>query len=85
MTRDRTLVGLLVFVSVVALAIAPSAAACNYYKCYQSETTATCSDYFCSGSGCNDAIYAARCEVTCDRMFGGGCFCDTRGTNCYEI
>lgn len=81
MARYRILAGFLVL---LFLSVQP-AAACNYYKCYESDTTATCSYFFCNGSGCSEAIYASRCEVTCDRMFGGGCFCDTRGTDCYQI
>jgi hypothetical protein len=61
------------------------AAACQYWKCYEFETTATCSYFFCNGSGCDGAIYALRCGVTCHTMGGGGCFCDPDGTQCYDV
>jgi hypothetical protein len=58
-------------------------AGCGYYRCYLSETTGTCSIYFCSGSACQDpgVIYALHCYVTCN---AGGCWCTPQGA-CYDI
>jgi hypothetical protein len=69
----------------LVVSTAPVASACQYWQCRESETTATCYMFFCSGSACNDSIYAAQCPVTCDRYLGsGGCWCEPQGM-CYDI
>jgi hypothetical protein len=75
----RMIVGLLVLM-MVAVAVD---ADCNYYTCFVSETSGTCSVTACFGSGCYDPnlIFAQGCYVTCNR---GGCWC-TGQAHCYHV
>jgi hypothetical protein len=73
-------------VSMLAAAM-PASADCNYYQCRVTETgQATCYEFWCNSSGCNEADFLAEaCPVFCDRgNTGGGCWCQPQGL-CFEI
>lgn len=63
-----------------------SNATCRYFSCYSDETGGNMSCIEdCSGGNCSSSTYfAENCGVVCDRMSGGGCWCEPRGV-CYDI
>jgi hypothetical protein len=65
----------------------PVDAACKYFQCRITETgEATCYNFWCSSSGCNEAdFFAEACPIVCDRGgTGGGCWCEPQGM-CFDI